>query len=93
MSILEAINNSTPVIGSNVSGIRDLNLNNKGLVLFNNYPQELKRKILSFYYMKEHSLKKIITKQNEYLKKNHSEEDMYKKYSLIYKKLKRTIYT
>ncbi len=87
ISLLEAINNHVPVICSNVSGIKDMNLPNKKIILFKNNEEDLLKKILFFYSMSKKQKERIIMDQTKFLRKFHSVEDMLKKYLIVYKKI------
>jgi glycosyltransferase involved in cell wall biosynthesis len=74
-----------PVIGSNVTGIKNILEKKKYLgLLFKNNIQDLSKKIEYFYFVRKKIRNKYIKTQHDYVLKNHDCKLMFKKYlSLI----------
>ena len=86
MSILEAMAMKVPVIGSNVTGIKNILGKEKFLgLLFNNKIKDLSKKINYFYYLNNNLKSKYINTQYNYIKKNNNSENLFKKYLSIIK--------
>ena len=88
ISILQAMQHSVPVMGSNVGGINNLDYpNSKDQMLFENTTQDLEKKILNFLKLKKKKRKLIIKNQLNYLRNNFSEKQMIKNYSDLFRKI------
>jgi glycosyltransferase involved in cell wall biosynthesis len=88
ISILQAMLMKVPVIGSNVSGIKNLQYpNSSDSTLFLNKAYDLENKIISFIKMKKKKKEKIINKQLIYVNRNFTEKMMLSKYNNIYNSL------
>jgi glycosyltransferase involved in cell wall biosynthesis len=84
-SLLQAMSMKIPVIGSNVTGIKNILEKKKYLgLLFKNNIQDLSKKIEYFYFIRKKIRNKYIKTQHDYVLKNHDCKLMFKKYlSLI----------
>ena len=84
-SLLQAMSMKIPVIGSNVTGIKNILEKKKYLgLLFKNNIQDLSKKIEYFYFVRKKIRNKYIKTQHDYVLKNHDCKLMFKKYlSLI----------
>jgi glycosyltransferase involved in cell wall biosynthesis len=84
-SLLQAMSMKIPVIGSNVTGIKNILGKKKYLgLLFKNNIQDLSKKIMYFYFLKKKIRNKYIKTQYNYILRNHDCKLMFRKYlSLI----------
>jgi glycosyltransferase involved in cell wall biosynthesis len=84
-SLLQAMSMKIPVIGSNVTGIKNILGKKKYLgLLFKNNIKDLSKKIEYFYFLKKKIKIKYIKTQHDYVIKNHNCKLMFEKYlSLI----------
>ena len=84
-SLLQAMSMKIPVIGSNVTGIKNILGKQKYLgLLFKNNIEDLSKKIEYFYFLKKRIRIKYIKTQHDYVIKNHNCKLMFEKYlSLI----------
>ena len=88
ISILQAMQHSIPVMGSNVGGINNLEYpNSKDQMLFENTTQDLEKKILNFLKFKKKKRNLIIKNQLNYLRNNFSEKKMIENYSDLFEKI------
>ena len=84
-SLLQAMSMKIPVIGSNVTGIKNILGKQKYLgLLFKNNIEDLSKKIEYFYFLKKRIKIKYVKTQHDYVIKNHNCKLMFEKYlSLI----------
>ena len=87
ISILQAMSMGIPVMGSNVSGIRNLKYPSKLYkMVFSNNEQDLEKKIMNFFFTHQNIKNKIISEQTIYLN-NFSSTKMRNNYNFVFKKL------
>jgi glycosyltransferase involved in cell wall biosynthesis len=80
-SLLQAMAMKIPVIGSNVTGIKNILGKKKYLgLLFNNNVQDLSEKVKYFYFLGKKTRIKYIKTQHDYILRNHDCKLMFKKY-------------
>ena len=87
-SILQAMGMNLPVLGSNVSGVKNFLYPKKNIgLIFNNSQVSLANKIKFILKMPNYKKKKIITSQKKYLLNNFTEKKFLKNYKIVIKKL------
>lgn len=87
ISILQAMSMGIPVMGSNVSGIKNLKYPSKLYkMVFSNNEQDLEKKIMNFFFTHQNIKNKIISEQTLYLN-NFSSIKMRNNYNFVFKKL------
>lgn len=84
ISLLEALYNEMPIIGSDTSGINDIIANNENGLLFGiNDPTDLKKKIM-YLINNQYIMKKMANKAKETFDYNYNFEAVVKKYTELY---------
>ncbi len=87
-SILQAMGMNLPVLGSNVSGVKNFLNPKKNIgLIFNNRQTSLSTKIKSILKMSNYMKKKIVTSQKKYLLNNFTEQEFLENYKIVIKKL------
>jgi len=77
-----------PVLGSNVSGVKNFLHPKKNIgLVFDNRQTSLSIKIKSILKMSNHKKKKIIASQKKYLLNNFTEKKFLENYKIVIKKL------
>jgi glycosyltransferase involved in cell wall biosynthesis len=88
IALLQAMSMKVPVIGSDVTGIKNFIGKEKYLgLLFKNNIADLSKKIQFFYYLNKKNRIKFIKKQHEYIIKNHDYQKIFLKYLSVVKSL------
>jgi glycosyltransferase involved in cell wall biosynthesis len=92
ISMLQSMALGIPVLGSNVSGIKNILDEKKNIgILFQNNKASLSNKIKYFFLMKQEQRNNISKKQNLLIKENFSETKMINRYNDLFNKILKII--
>ena len=92
ISMLQSMALGIPVLGSNVSGIKNILSEKKNIgILFQNNKTSLSNKIKYFFLMKQKQRNNISKNQNLLIKENFSETKMISRYNDLFNKLLKII--